>query len=278
MKINNTGWIRVLRFIFAYLLISAIFQLIGILILGLDPIDIYTEKSSFQELVIVFFNLAGAFAALWLFTVKADNEELRKLGFQTKHFLKEFGSGFGIGALAILLGYLLLVGLKDIQYDGIQFDPLEIIISTTLFLFVALSEESVFRGYILRNLLISFNKYIALVVSAILFTSLHLINPHITMLGALNLFLAGMLYGLAYIYTKNLWLPIAMHFSWNLFQTLMGFNVSGHDIYSLLEFHISDNKWINGGSFGFEGSILSVGIQVLIILGLGLFYEQKTTL
>ena len=97
------------------------------------------------------------------------------------------------------------------------------------------------------------------------------------MLGAINLFLAGILYGIAYIFTKKLWLPIAMHFSWNLTQTLMGFNVSGHDIYSLLEFHVRDNNWINGGSFGFEGSILSVGIQVLIILGLGLFYKQNTT-
>ncbi len=277
MKIDNTGWIRVLRFIFSYLLIATLFQLLGTLLLGIDPIDINTEKSSFQELVIVFFDLTGAFAALWLFTVKADNERFRKLGFQTKHFFKEFGSGFGIGAFAIVLGYLLLLGLKDIHYDGIQFDPLEIIISTALFMFVAVSEEAVFRGYVLRNLLISFNKYIALAISAILFASLHLINPHITMMGAINLFLAGILCGIAYIYTKNLWLPIAIHFSWNLFQTLMGFNVSGHDIYSLIEFHATDNNWINGGSFGFEGSIISIGIQVLIILGISLFYKQEKT-
>lgn len=276
MKIDNTGWIRVLRFIFSYLLLTTLFQLIGTLILGIDATDINAELSSFQELIIIFFSSAGAFAALWLFTVKADNESFRKLGFQTSYFFKEFGSGFGIGALAVLLGYLLLLALKVIHYNGIQFDPLEIIISTALFMFVALSEETVFRGYILRNLLISFNKYLALAISAILFTSAHLINPHITMMGALNLFLAGILYGIAYIYTKNLWLPIAMHFSWNLFQTLMGFNVSGHDTYSLLEFHVQDYNMINGGSFGFEGSILSVGIQVLIILGLSQFYKQKT--
>ena len=72
-----------------------------------------------------------------------------------------------------------------------------------------------------------------------------------------------------------MWLPIAMHFSWNLFQTLMGFNVSGHDVYSLIVIRTTDYSWINGSSFGFEGSILSVGIQVLIILGIGLYYRQK---
>jgi len=275
MKIDSTGWIRVLRFIFAYLFITAIFQLLGTLILGIDPIDINAEKNSFQELIIVFFDLTGAFAALWLFTVKVDNDRFLNLGFYSKHFFKELALGFSIGALAIVFGYLLLIGVDEIHYAGAQVDLKEIIISTALFMFVAVSEETVFRGYILRNLMISFNKYLALAISAILFTSVHLINPHINLLGTLNLFLAGILCGIAYIYTKNLLLPIAMHFSWNLFQTLMGFNVSGHDIYSIIEFLPGDNHWVNGGSFGFEGSVLSLGIQVLIILAFGLFYKQK---
>ncbi len=277
MKIDNTGWIRVLRFILPFLGISAIFQLLGSLVVGIDPIDIDTEKTSFQDLIIVFFNMLGAFAALWIFIVKADNGKFLNLGFQTKHFFKEFGSGFGIGVLALVAGFILLIGIDEIQFDGVLFDPREIFISTVLFLFVSIAEETVFRGYVLRNLLISFNKYVALIISAILFTALHLINPHINLIGAISLFCAGLLYGIAYIYTRNLWLPIAMHFSWNLFQTLMGFNVSGHDIYSLIEFHATDNNWINGGSFGFEGSIISIGIQVLIILGISLFYKQEKT-
>lgn len=268
MNINNTGWKRVLRFILPYLLISAAFQLIGGLILGIDPIDLEAEKTSFQELVIVFFGLLGAFASVWVFNVTADKETFSSLGFQTKHFFKEFGSGFGIGALAIVCGFLLLIGLNEIQYDRMLIDPLEILLSTALFLLVAIGEEIVFRGYILKNLLISFNKYVALVISAILFTALHLINPHINLMGAISLIFAGLLCGLAYIYTKNLWFPIAMHFSWNLFQTLMGFNVSGHDVYSFITFQTGNNNWINGGSFGFEGSIISVGIQALIILGM----------
>ena len=161
MKINNTGWIRALRFILPYLLISATFQLIGSLVLGIDPVDIDAEKTSFQVLVIVFFDLLSVFASLWIFNVKADNEKSLSLGFKTKHFFKEFGSGFGIGVLAILSGYLLLIGLNEVQYDRILFDPLEIIQTTLLFLFAAIAEEVVFRAYILRNLLISFNKYVA---------------------------------------------------------------------------------------------------------------------
>lgn len=278
MEINNTGWIRVLRFILPYLGISAIFQLLGALILGIDPLEMDAGLSSFQDLIIVFFNLIGVFATLWIFTVKADNDKFISLGFQSKCFFKEFGSGFGLGILAIVAGYVLLIGLDEIWYEEVTFIPGEILTMTALFLFVSLAEETVFRGYILRNLLISFNKYVALIISAILFTVLHLINPHINLMGAISLFCAGLLCGIAYLYTKTLWLPIAMHFSWNLFQTLMGFNVSGHDGYSLIEFSLSDSHWINGGSFGFEGSIISIGIQVLIILGIVLVYKKKKVL
>lgn len=278
MEINNTGWIRVLRFILPYLGISAIFQLLGALILGIDPLEMDAGLSSFQDLIIVFFNLIGVFATLWIFTVKADNDKFISLGFQSKCFFKEFGSGFGLGILAIVAGYVLLIGLDEIWYEEVTFIPEEILTMTALFLFVSLAEETVFRGYILRNLLISFNKYVALIISAILFTVLHLINPHINLMGAISLFCAGLLCGIAYLYTKTLWLPIAMHFSWNLFQTLMGFNVSGHDGYSLIEFSLSDSHWINGGSFGFEGSIISIGIQVLIILGIVLVYKKKKVL
>ncbi len=275
MEINNTGWIRVLRFILPYLGVSAIFQLLGALILGIDPLEMDAGKSSIQELLIVFFNLIGVFVALWVFTVKADNENFIILGFQSKYFFKEFGSGFGVGILAIVAGYFLLIELNEIRFEGVLFKPGEILIMTALFLFVSLAEETVFRGYILRNLLISFNKYVALIISAILFTVIHLLNPHINLMGAFSLFCAGLLYGIGYLYTKKLWLPIAMHFSWNLFQALMGFNVSGHDVYSLIEFSLSDSHWINGGSFGFEGSIISIAVQVLIILGIVLVYKKR---
>jgi len=278
VEINNKGWIRALRFILPYLGIAAIFQLLGALILGIDPLELDAELSSSQDLIIVFFNLIGVIVTLWIFTVKADNERFISLGFQSKCFFKEFGLGFGLGILAIVTGYLLLIGLDEIRFEGLAFNPKEILIMTALFLFVSLAEEMVFRGYILRNLLISFNKYVALIISAILFTVIHLINPHINLMGALSLFCAGLLYGLGYLYTKKLWLPIAMHFSWNLFQALMGFNVSGHDVYSLIDFSLSDNNWINGGSFGFEGSIISIGIQILIILGIFLIYKKKKAL
>ena len=89
------------------------------------------------------------------------------------------------------------------------------------------------------------------------------------------MFLAGILLGLSYIYTKNLWFPIAFHFSWNLFQTIFGFNVSGQNTYSLIEFEITENTILNGGDFGFEGSIFATIFMILTSTGIWGYYKTK---
>ncbi len=88
--------------------------------------------------------------------------------------------------------------------------------------------------------------------------------------------MAGLLFGLSYIYTKNLWFPIALHFSWNFFQgTVFGFNVSGKETYSLIiTKENSFNIW-NGGNFGFEGSILSILFQIFAIGIVFLIFKNR---
>jgi len=144
-----------------------------------------------------------------------------------------------------------------------------------IYAIVAIVEEVLFRGYILRNLMISFNKYIALIISSLLFSAIHGFNPNIDLFGFIDLFLAGILLGISYIFTKNLWFPIALHFSWNLTQTFLGFNVSGQDVYSIVEFKITENNLLNGGNFGFEGSIFSIISQIIFTVIIWYYYNKK---
>jgi len=155
------------------------------------------------------------------------------------------------------------------------FDFKEIIISIFLFIIVAVMEELLMRGYILKNLMISYNKYVALIVSSVLFSLMHGFNPNIDLFALTNIFLAGILLGISYIHTKNLWFPIALHLSWNLFQTILGFNVSGQKTYSLIEFGITENNLLNGGEFGFEGSILSLIAMLITIVGIEIYYRRQ---
>lgn len=123
----------------------------------------------------------------------------------------------------------------------------------------------------LSNLMDSMDKYWALVISSVIFSILHGGNHSFGWLPALELFLAGILLGIPYLYTQNLWFPIALHFSWNFFQgTVLGFKVSGQEHYSVIQMaYESENLW-NGGSFGFEGSILAV---LFSLIGVTIVYK-----
>lgn len=269
------GWQKILLIIVPYLFIVGFFQYIGALIARIEMIDVKAQYTSTEQLIMSIFDLVGTFLVLWIFMKFVDKENFIKLGFQTKNRLKEFNIGIIIGLIIMAIGYFLLIHFEEIYFVKASFDFKELIISIIHFAIVAVVEETLFRGYILKNLMSSYNKYIALIVSSILFSLMHSFNPNVDLFSLFNLFLGGISLGLSYIYTKNLWFPIAMHLSWNLFQTLLGFNVSGQDSYSIIEFKINESNLINGGVFGFEGSYLSIIAEIITIIGIGIYYNRK---
>lgn len=277
MENKHRGWQIVLLIIIPYIFIVGMFQFIGALIAQVNFMNEDFQKTSEQNIIMSFFSLLGTFLVIWLFMKNVDKEKFINLGFQIKNRLKEFNIGIVIGGIIMSIGYLLLILLNEIHFQKIIFDIKEILLSIILYVIVAVMEEVLLRGYILRNLMISFNKYVALIISSIIFAVMHGFNPNIDLFSMTNIFLAGILLGISYIHTKNLWFPIALHLSWNLFQTIFGFNVSGQDFYSLIEFSINENTILNGGAFGFEGSILSVISMIITIIGIWIYYNREKT-
>lgn len=269
------GWQRVLILIIPYFFIVGIFQFLGLIIAGVDYIDLNPTKTSDQHLITALFGLIGTLAILLLFMRYVDKEKFISLGFQIKNRIEDINAGFIFGLIIMGLGLIILIVINQVEFLEINFNIKELIFSILIYFAVAITEEVLFRGYILRNLMSSFNNYIALIVSSVLFTFAHGFNPNMDWFSYLNLFLAGILLGTSYVYTKNLWFPIALHFSWNFFQTLFGFNVSGQEFYSLIELKITNNNILNGGDFGFEGSIFSVIAQFLLIVAIFVYYERK---
>ena len=269
------GWIRILSFLLPYISVVGLFQFVGAVILDVDIEDINSIKTTFQHFIINLFGLVGLLLVLWLYMKYVDNEKFINLGFHLKNKSKHFYLYVFLGSFIMGFAYLLLSQMDEIKYVKTIFKIKEILLSIGLFFMVAVNEEVLMRGYVLRNLMYSFNKYIALVFSSILFSLLHGFNPNMDWFSYLNLFLASILLGSTYIFTKNLWFPIALHFSWNFFQTLFGFNVSGQDFYSLIEFKTAKPNIINGGLFGFEGSIFCIVFQLVLITAILVYYNKS---
>jgi hypothetical protein len=88
----------------------------------------------------------------------------------------------------------------------------------------------------------------------------------------------GLLLGAAFIYSRNLWFPIAIHFAWNFTQTgIFGAITLGNVLpESLLTSTLSGNALISEGVFGPEGSIQAfVFCLIASILLLVLSHRQN---
>lgn len=268
-------WKNVLKLIIPYFIIVGSFQLIGILVLGLSLKDLGKGLPAGPALVMMLFNAAGTFFVVWLLRKYLDKGTFSSLGLKTIPAI-DIVFGLLMGFFIMLAGYLILIAAHQITYLNNSFQIGDFTLNFLFFILVAFTEELLMRGYVLTNLMASMNKYTALVVSSAVFSLMHLANADYGWFAAFELFMAGILLGLSYIYTRNLWFPVALHFSWNFFQgAIFGFNVSGLHFYSVIT-HVryEDNIW-NGGAFGFEGSLLSLFLQIIAIAIIYLVFSKR---
>ena len=271
---KKMGWIRVLLLIFPYVIIVGIFQIIGYIIAGISFED-ELQPTTTQSFILTIATLLATLIVLYLFMRFVEKRKFKELGLKIKDRGFDFLAGIIIGLIVMATGFFLLIVLDEINVQNFNLDLQEMLLSIGVFMAVSISEELLCRGYIQRNLMYSFNNYIALIVSSLLFALAHGFNPNLSWIALAGLFGAGILLGLSYIYTKNLWFPISLHFSWNLFQAYFGFNVSGQEFYSIVEFNIAEENILNGGKFGFEASIFSLILQIALILLIFKYYQKR---
>jgi uncharacterized protein len=212
-----------------------------------------------------------------VFRLWIDRRNWMSLGWDFGDFKGEAVTGLFMGPALLGLCSIFLLLSGHLEWTDIVWDPSSLFISLGWMILIAFSEELVFRGYILGNLLESLsNKWIALVISAILFAVFHLASPGVHTLAFANLFLAGLLLGINYIYTKNLWFSFMFHLSWNFFQgPILGFRVSGLNFPSLLQAEPKGDLFITGGDFGLEGSMLNTLISLAAVMVLAWAFDRK---
>jgi hypothetical protein len=77
----------------------------------------------------------------------------------------------------------------------------------------------------------------------------------------------GVIFGYAWLRSRDLWLPIGLHFGWNFTLALFGANISGLRI-RLTGYELSwtAGKLWSGGDYGPEASMLTLVILVPLFL------------
>lgn len=271
------GWIRAAIYLMGIGLIVYFLQLFSDVITSEFNVGTENGDNSIFNFSILYAIMGLLiFSLTWIMRRYIDRQSFKSLGFYWKGYGNEAGLGF-FGALAILgAGSLILIATGYISFISATFEIVPLLLEIAIMIVVAFVEELLFRGYLLNNLLQSMNKWIALTISSVLFASFHQINPDITLFAVLNIVLAGVLLGLNYIFTKNLWFGIFFHFTWNYFQgPILGYDVSGLKLPSVIQQTISGPEVWTGGPFGFEGSLLCPLLFLIAIIVFGYRFIRR---
>lgn len=266
--------------ILAYLLLFAVLCLVFGLALGL-PVGLalmaaHVPFNQGSEIWVLLGESVMALAAVGAFLLMglwADRRSPASLGLERRGLLKETGIGLliGGGVFSVVVGVMAALGAYHVGGINAHFQP---VVPCLLFLAVAVSEETIFRGYIFQTLEARWGSGIALAVSALLFGLVHLGNPISGVTPGQRLvgpgfivFEASILMTAGYLLTRRLWLPIGIHWGWNFFESAVygtsdsGFGAS--PVYMLLRSHISGPFPVTGGPFGPEASVICLVVSTL---------------
>jgi uncharacterized protein len=277
------GWLRVIAFfVFFFIMFLLSGLVISVIVLAIPQLSA-TVKGNAQVspglLYVGFLVLALiSVISVFLFRKFVDRKTFSSLGIAFRGHERDALLGLLLSAAILGTGTLLLTLNGNITWVDIRFEPGGLFMVLLLLVCSAIGEELVFRGYILDNLLSSFNQITALLISAALFALFHINNPDINAVALFNLFCGGLLLGVNYIFTRNLWFSFAFHVGWNFLQgSVLGYKVSGIELDTIMVQETSGNILLTGGEFGFEGSILQGILCLIAFIILYFFYQQKNT-
>jgi len=228
------------------------------------------KSGMWLEGVLALFTLAATWAC-----TRLRGDSLDSVGFVLdRRWAVEAAVGFLCGGGLMVLAAALVWVAGGVTWTLDPARSLHGLMSGLLvFAVVALFEEGLFRGFVFQRMLDGLGVWPTQVLLALLFALSHWGNPG--MHGATRLWatvdiaLAALFLGLAYLRTRSLALPVGIHLGWNWTQgNVLGFGVSGikegagwlHPVF------LGRPEWVTGGVFGLEASVFGVVAVVVAML------------
>jgi len=276
----------------------AVMMLFTVVFAFLDPFfnESLPESTIAQGDTILFplWLLLSALLAVLLVGRYIDRRRIADFGL---HFSSSWWGHLGLGAVlaaCLMTGIFLIeqatgwVSITETcvaKIDGWTF-PASIALALATFALAAITEELVARGYQIKNLAEGLNSrslgpkgaiVLAVLCTSALFGLLHAVNPSATTISTSGLALAGIFYGVAYVLTGELALPIGFHIAWNFFEnSVFGFPVSGeHFGASFICIQQGGSEIWTGGPFGPEAGLLGIGAHLVGILAVAAWVRLR---
>ncbi|GAA0136108.1 type II CAAX endopeptidase family protein [Paenibacillus sp. YSY-4.3] len=262
-KIRSNNIERLLRFPITWMLVGAVAI---ILVQGLSLVLTQRIEGAGSLLLTLLMGLV----AILVYRLIMKYVALRPIPeLSRQHAWMEAVRGVITGAIFIAVSTLIIVMLGGYSFQwAAAADPGSILITSIgTALSAAIVEELVFRGLMLQAIQKLGGSWIALAITSLTFGAFHLGNPGATLWSALAITLeAGVLLGAAFLWRRNLWFAMGLHFAWNALEAALGIPVSGLPAAGLFTVKANGAAWLTGGDFGLEGSIVTVILGLVIAI------------
>ena len=224
--------------------------------------------------------IVGPLFVIWILLV-TYHYAIARLGeeprddFRLGHVARDLGGGLAIGFIlfATVVGIAALLDVYAITGRGDSSQLLLALVTTAIV--PAISEELLFRGILFRWIEQFGGTWAALLITSALFGAGHIFNPNATPFSSFAIACeAGLLLGGAYMLTRSLWFPVALHAAWNFTQgEIFDVPVSGTEVHGLVQAKLSGPELLTGGAFGLEASVIALAVAT----GCGLYLVWRAT-
>ncbi|MBE6694509.1 MAG: CPBP family intramembrane metalloprotease [Ruminococcaceae bacterium] len=229
--------------------------LFGIVPAPLSPVDLYST--------------AVIIAVVLLYCRFFESRSFTSLGFIKRRATIEY-------ALGLLVGLIMFgaVALACSAFGGYSFSVsgnVGAILPSLLlffggFMMQGMAEEVLCRSYLLNSLAARQKHPVAVGVSAVAFSLLHLGNSSITPIALINIALFGIFAGIYFWRRGSIWGIAAIHTAWNFAEgNIFGINISGvaPQVSVFRATCYSSLSLINGGDFGAEGGLAVTAVLLI---------------
>lgn len=266
------------------LFLPIIFQFVVLIPLTIvTAIFLLIADQSYLNSAVERILITGIVIGIYFLYVKfIEKRPVGTLGFEiNKGIFLKYGRGciVAAGSIVIIVIIMKLMGVAEFTYIGItSFSILGFfLISIISWIIQGASEEIMVRGQMFQSMAIKWNTKIAIIVTSLLFSAMHLLNPNLNLIAVINIALVGFLFMFYALYEESLWGVCAYHSIWNFMQgNVVGSAVSGIEKeFSVFEMTTKGSELINGGEFGLEGSIITSIVLIISIIIVLILLKRK---
>jgi len=215
----------------------------------------------------------------YIFMFRAyDKRRIRELSAAT--FVNNAVKGLLIGILLQSL-FILIIYLAG-TFLVVNVNPISVLISPFAFALTAgFVAEIIMIGIMFRLLEQQMGTVMTLLAFIILFAILHINARGATVISVVATAMqAGLMLPAAYVFSRNLWLPVFLHFGWDFAEPGIfgGINPSSSLTHGLLTSKIADNSLLTGGETGPQNSLSSLFLCLILGLTFLLLAKRKNNL